>query len=133
MTRQSTSESSPTLASVWQLPVLVVSIALFAVGLYLARPGDPTPQYAEALDQVQRLIRAGQYPAAIESLAHRFGVPLPESGSFVWLSLPSTISGALLRRCGRPRHPLRSRLERSRALRGTVDGTRHGRANPRGD
>ena len=29
----------------------------------------------------------------------RFWVLLPESGSFVWFSLPSTISGALLRRC----------------------------------
>lgn len=59
----------PTLSQVWQLPLLLVSVVLFGAGLYLARPGDPTPQYAASLVRIGQLIDAGQYDNAIEALA----------------------------------------------------------------
>lgn len=76
----------PSLSQVWQLPLLLVSVILFGAGLYLARPGDPTPQYAATLGRIGQLIDAGQYDNAIKALGEIEQavpmLPLPMQGEF---------------------------------------------------
>ncbi|MCA9283918.1 MAG: tetratricopeptide repeat protein [Phycisphaerales bacterium] len=48
----------------WQVPVLAISVALIAVGLWQARRNAPQNDFDGALDQVERLLVAGQIEEA---------------------------------------------------------------------
>jgi hypothetical protein len=60
--------STPPLSDLWQLPAVALSLILFGVGLYLAAPGDQSAKYAEAMDEVSALIRAGRHESALDRL-----------------------------------------------------------------
>ncbi|MDH3583622.1 MAG: tetratricopeptide repeat protein, partial [Phycisphaerae bacterium] len=76
----------PSLAQVWQLPLLAVSLGLFGVGLFLAAPHDPVPAFSAELDAVTALVSAGQYAPAVDRLeslgGDLEGLPAPVAGRY---------------------------------------------------
>jgi len=64
-----TTRPLPQFTEVWQLPTLLVSLALFAAGMYLVWPEDTLQQYDEALTQISQRVDAGQYAVALKALA----------------------------------------------------------------
>jgi tetratricopeptide (TPR) repeat protein len=59
---------APTFAESWQLPVLLLAVALFGFGLYLAMPESAGEQYGDAMQKVRAMVVAGQYTQAIDVL-----------------------------------------------------------------
>ena len=55
-------------SQLWQLPVLLVGVGLFAAGLWLAAQDGEEPDFVSALDQVKQYTLAGNLEAAEERL-----------------------------------------------------------------
>ena len=68
---------APTFADSWQLPVLLLAVAMFGVGLYLAMPDSAHDQYGDAMQKVRAMVVAGQYTQAVDVL-DRFAQFEPE-------------------------------------------------------
>jgi len=52
------------LSTRWQVPLLLVSLALLAVGIWRLRPGPRVPTFEQLLGDVTALTRSGLYPEA---------------------------------------------------------------------
>ena len=55
-------------SQLWQLPVLLAGLGLFAAGLYLSAQSGEEPDFVGALDQVRQYVMAGDIDAAKERL-----------------------------------------------------------------
>ncbi|MBI1369501.1 MAG: tetratricopeptide repeat protein [Planctomycetes bacterium] len=90
MTDPAVHNPSPRWSQVWQLPVLVLSIALFAAGLFMAKPEAPVDQYGQELQKVQALVVAGQFDTAMATLNELARImptlPKPTQGQFELLA-----------------------------------------------
>ncbi|MEL7088928.1 MAG: hypothetical protein AAGL98_10905, partial [Planctomycetota bacterium] len=61
-------KTTPSWTAVWQLPVLLVGMALLGVGLYLAAPRYSPPDFAAMLDTVEQYLTAGNTEEALTRL-----------------------------------------------------------------
>lgn len=68
MTEQPTQSARQALASMWQVPVLLLGLVMLIVGLILARPSTPPRDFAAEVATAAKLIAAGQFDPAQQSL-----------------------------------------------------------------
>lgn len=76
----------PSWSQVWHLPVLLVGLALFGVGMYLAIPHREPPDFDGQLQSIGQYLKAGNFDGAREGLKHLATqldqAPAPVRGEF---------------------------------------------------
>ncbi|HPD30027.1 MAG TPA: tetratricopeptide repeat protein [Phycisphaerae bacterium] len=63
------------LATRWQVPLLIVSLALLAVGVWRLRPGPVPPTFEQLLSDVRALADSGLYPEASRYASELLAAP----------------------------------------------------------